>query len=673
MMIDQSQFPGIGDKKIKILKNMGMKDFETIWMDFPTRYIDRRGVVSIATCENDGIYVIEAEIIRIRQRQGFKKNRQMVICDVKSHMYQGEMVFFSKFVLSKLKEGESYYFFGKIEKQGIFFKMQHPEFSPVSDSSFLKIVPIYHLSAGLTMRDMHIVHQVALKQMPSLMKNPLPRAVEQLAKLCDRQTALMQIHFPIDEKALKVARYRLIYEELFLLQLKLLLLKQSDHRRETEILPSNDTVDDFISALPFELTQGQMRAVEEIRTDFISGYAMNRLIQGDVGSGKTIVAMIAMYIAAINHKQSVLMAPTTVLAEQHYESLKETFGETFEIALLTSSLKVAEKRSIKLAIEKGDIQMIVGTQAIIQEDVVFKDLALVVTDEQHRFGVRQRLYATQKGKYPHTLVMSATPIPRTLSMILYGDLNVSLIKELPKNRKPIKTHFVTAKKQEGLYDFIEESVAEGRQVYFVCPLVETNETLDLTSVEALYEKLVDRYPKFQVGLVHGKMKASEKDDVMHRFKSNEVHILVATTVIEVGINVPNATIMVIVDTERFGLSQLHQLRGRVGRGADQSYCFMMSQRISKEAKMRIETMVSTGDGFEIAEKDLEMRGPGEMFGLRQHGLPELRLANLIKHQAILTTVQKHIKLLTEEYNMGHKEIVTYFDRMREALNEHIVL
>jgi len=672
-MLDQSQFPGIGDKKIRILKNMGLTNYASIWMDFPARYIDRRQVASIATCENEGIYVVEAEVVRIRQRQGFKKNRIMIICDVKSHMYQGEMIFFSKYVLSKLREGEHYYFFGKLEKQGIFFKMQHPEFAPIGDSSFLKIVPIYRLSAGLTLRDMHVVHQMALKQLRTYMKNPLPKVVEQLAKLCDRETALMQIHFPVDEKALKVARYRLIYEELFLLQLKLLLLKQNDHRRETEILPSNIAIDDFIASLPFELTKGQQRAVEEIRTDFISGYAMNRLIQGDVGSGKTIVAMIAMHIAAINKKQSVLMAPTTVLAEQHYESLKETFGETFEIALLTSSLKAAEKRKVKTAIEMGEIQMVVGTQAIIQEDVNFHDLALVVTDEQHRFGVKQRLYATQKGKYPHTLVMSATPIPRTLSMILYGDLNVSLIRELPKNRKPIKTHFVSAKKQEGLFDFIEESVHAGRQVYFVCPLVETNETLDLTSVEALFETLVKRYPDFEIGLVHGRMKSDEKDAVMHRFKNNAIHILVATTVIEVGINVPNATIMVIVDTERFGLSQLHQLRGRVGRGAEQSYCFMMSQRISKEAKMRIETMINTGDGFEIAEKDLEMRGPGEMFGLKQHGLPELRLANLVKHQAILTTVQKHIKLLTEEYNMGHKEIVPYFDEMREALNEHIVL
>jgi ATP-dependent DNA helicase RecG len=517
------------------------------------------------------------------------------------------------------------------------------------------------------------LHEGALLRLDSTHTGPLPSFVEHMARVIDRVTAIRQMHFPTDEKGLKVARYRFIYEELFTLQLKLVLLKRHYHSNETHLLPSSHDIDDFINQLPFELTAGQRSAVEAIRTDLVSGYAMNRLIQGDVGSGKTIVALIAMRIAANNGSQSVLMAPTTVLAEQHYQSLKQYFGDSYTSVLLTSNMTAKTKREIKESIANGQIQMIVGTQAIIQEDVDFQNLSLVITDEQHRFGVRQRFFATQKGMHPHTLVMSATPIPRTLSMILYGDMHVSQIKEMPVGRKPIKTHFVNEKKKESLYGFIDDSIEEGRQAYFVCPLVETNEQLDLTSVEALYEELAVRFSNRSIGMVHGRMKADEKDDVMHRFKSGELKILVSTTVIEVGVNVPNATVMVIVDAERFGLSQLHQLRGRVGRGADQAYCFMMSSKMSQDAKKRIETMINTNDGFQIAEMDLAMRGPGEMFGLKQHGLPELRVADLVKHQKTLEVVQKHIQTLLSEYVMGNEEVVKYFDALGQTLNEEAVL
>jgi ATP-dependent DNA helicase RecG len=652
---------------------MGLNKLEDIWLDFPMRYVDRRSVMTIAECRDNTHAVIEATVLEVTKKALKYKRNQMVICKVQSHMYHGEIVFFTSYVTHKLKVGTSYYFFGKIARQGIFFKMQHPEFSEASDRRFLRIQPIYSLTAGLTQADMLSVHEEALRRLDSTFKGPLPRFVENMARVIDRTTAIRQMHFPSDEKGLKVARYRFVYEELFLLQLKLVLLKQHYHRPETHLLPSTKAIDSFIAQLPFQLTEGQLKAIEAIRTDFISGYAMNRLIQGDVGSGKTIVALIAMRIAASNGCQSVLMAPTTVLAEQHFQSLKHYFGDDVEAVLLTSNMSAKAKREIKAAIAEGAIQMIVGTQAIIQEDVAFHDLALVITDEQHRFGVRQRFFVTQKGTHPHTLVMSATPIPRTLSMILYGDMNVSLIKELPMGRKPIKTHFVSEKKLESLYRFIDESLDQGRQVYFVCPLVETNEQLDLTSVEALYEQLSRRFAKRQIGVVHGRMKADEKDAVMHHFKAGAVEILVATTVIEVGVNVPNATVMVIVDAERFGLSQLHQLRGRVGRGSDQAYCFMLSSKMSQDAKKRIETMINTGDGFEIAEMDLEMRGPGEMFGLKQHGLPELKVANLVKHRKTLEVVQGHIKTLMNEYVMGNEEVIRYFDKMRESLNQEAVL
>lgn len=671
--MDFTQFPGIGPKKNTLLNKMGLTSAEEVLMDFPMRYVDRRRIMSISECEDDKIVVIEAEVLNVKRVPMRKRGQEMIILNVRSHMYQGEVVFFSKYMANKFAKGKSYYFFGKISKQGILFKMQHPEYAPVEDRSFLNIQPLYHLTAGISQLDMQSIHKAVLLNYGHVLENPIPRLVETMGRLLDRKKALAEIHFPSDEKGLKAARYRFIYEELFLLQVKLILLKQNYHNPQTHQLKSDEGIDDFIHNLPFKLTKGQATAVEAIRTDLSSGFAMNRLVQGDVGSGKTIVAMIAMLIAAVNGCQSVMMAPTTVLAEQHYQSLRETFKDRFKIALLVSSLSAKEKKAIKEGIESGDIHMVVGTQAIIQEDVMFNDLAIVITDEQHRFGVRQRFFATQKGKHPHTLVMSATPIPRTLSMILYGDMHVSRILDMPEGRKPIKTHFVSASKQEGLYEFIEESIQAGRQTYFVCPLVETNDTLDLTSAEALFENLIKRYPDHKVGLVHGKMKPEEKDAVMHAFKGGQLDVLVSTTVIEVGVNVPNATIMVIVDAERFGMSQLHQLRGRVGRGHAQSYCFMLSSKLSQDAKKRIETLINTNDGFKIAEIDLEMRGPGEIFGLRQHGLPELKLANLIKHQKILERVQDHIKLLTQEYNMGNVEVVDFFDRLRKALSDQVVL
>ena len=671
--MDFTQFPGIGTKKDKLINSMGLKTPESVMQDYPMRYVDRRQVTSIANCEDEKIYVIEAEVNEIKSVQLRQKRNQMVILKVKSHMYQGEIVFFSNYVVRKFSEGQSYYFFGKVLRQGIFFKMQHPEFAPVGDRSFLRIQPFYHLTAGIQQNDMIVVHRETLNRYMDQVANPLPKIVETTAKLLERKNALWEIHFPSDEKGLKTARYRFIYEELFLLQLKLILLKQNYHRPETQMLKSGDQIDQFINTLPFKLTNGQRNAVEVIRTDFISGYAMNRLIQGDVGSGKTIIAIIAMLIAYHNDCQSIMMAPTTVLAEQHYQSIKHVLGEDFPVALLVSSLTAKEKRKIKEEITEGRIKMVVGTQAILQEDVLFDNLALVVTDEQHRFGVRQRFFATKKGTHPHTLVMSATPIPRTLSMILYGDMNVSVIRELPEGRKPIKTHFVSERKKEDLFQFVEEQLQEGRQAYFVCPLVETNDTLDLTSVEELYEQLQKIFPNRKVALIHGKMKPDDKDSVMLDFKHGQTNILVSTTVIEVGVNVPNASIMVIVDAERFGMSQLHQLRGRVGRGDAQSFCFMLSSKLSQEAKKRIETLINTNDGFEIAEKDLELRGPGEIFGLRQHGLPDLKIANLIKHRNILDTVQMHIKLLMNEYNMGNVEVVRYFDQLRATLGEEIVL
>ena len=403
-----------------------------------------------------------------------------------------------------------------------------------------------------------------------------------------------------------------------------------------------------------------------------SDYSMNRLIQGDVGSGKTIIAFLTLLLAVFNGKQGILLAPTTLLAEQHYENFVKLFPD-FTSCLLTSSVPTAEKKRIKASILDGTIKVIIGTHAVIQDDVKFSSLGVVITDEQHRFGIRQRLSALQKAEKPHALIMSATPIPRTLSLILYGDMDISVIDQMPQGRKPIKTHFVKPDKVAEMYAFIQQKLEEGRQGYVICPLIEESETMDLNAAETIYKTLISRFAPFKVGLIHGKMKAIDKDAVMHAFKSGEIALLVSTTVIEVGIHVSNATTMVIMNTERFGLSQLHQLRGRVGRGDEQSYCFLLSEKLSTTAKQRVETLVGSNDGFEVAEKDLELRGPGEVFGLRQHGIPELKMANLIKHKDVIAEVQKHIRMILEEYNMNHKAYVELINKQNINLEKWFTL
>ncbi len=664
---------GIGPRKSKLFKKLGLETFRDLISFYPYRYVDRRKVKHVHDVESDEETIIKCKVTQVSEKYIPKRRQKIVVLNVADSFATGEIVFFSQYVLKAFTEGESYYFFGKIERYGAFFKMVHPEFSSVNDDSFLKIVPIYPLTQGITQQEMTRAHETALKFLLPQIEESLPESMVEQAKLCQLQTALWHIHFPSDERALKVARYRLVYEELFMLQLKLVILKRNYHKQNAPIFKANAQVVDFINRLPFHLTKAQTSTIEAIQKDFESGYSMNRLVQGDVGSGKTIVAFIALYTAVTNGYQGALMAPTTVLAEQHYQSIKAYFKDELKIAFLSSNVKKKDKALIKEQIEAGQIDIVIGTHALIQEDVIFSNLGLVVTDEQHRFGVRTRLSVNLKGDSPHTMIMSATPIPRTLSLILHGDMDISIMDELPAGRKEIKTHFVKASKYDEMYDFISSAVHEGRQAYFVCPLVEDSESLDLKSAESLYEELQMRYSEFTVGLVHGKMKNIEKESVMNAFKQGQIDILVSTTVIEVGINVPNASIMVICNTERFGLAQLHQLRGRVGRGSAQSYCFLLSQKLSKTAKERIEMMIKTNDGFKIADKDLEMRGPGEVFGVRQHGLPELKLANLLKHQKILKEAQKHIKLLMEEYQLGNQEIVNFVNTQCKNIEEQFTL
>ncbi|WP_228727707.1 ATP-dependent DNA helicase RecG [Fusibacter ferrireducens] len=665
---------GIGDKKAAKLKKIGLSTYRDVLYDFPMRYIDRRKIANISEAPNQAHVTIMAKVLNIRFKLVNKSQKEIMILDVADSFHQGEIVFFSpQYIKSFFKPNEVYYFFGKIEKMGAFFKMMHPEYAREHDKQFLSILPVYASTLGLYQSDLVRMHQQVAGLLSPMVEETLPLSIIGLGKLCALKEALYHIHSPKDEQTLKVARYRLIYEELFTLQLKLIVLKNNYHKAKADCLEADQEISDFMTLLPFKLTNAQVKALEDIKRDLKSGNSMNRLIQGDVGSGKTIVAFLTLLIALKNGKQGVLMAPTAILARQHYESFKKYFDEAYAVEILDSSVSAKEKKRIKSEITLGHIDVVIGTHAVLEEDVVFKDLGVVITDEQHRFGVRQRTIVSQKGHNPHVLIMSATPIPRTLSLILYGDMDVSIVDEMPEGRKPIKTHFVKPSKLEEMYGFIHKMLEAGRQIYFVCPLVEDSETLDLTSATAHYEALKERFDRYAVGIVHGKMKAKDKDLIMESFKNNEIKILVSTTVIEVGINVPNASVMVILNSERFGLSQLHQLRGRVGRGDDQSYCFLLSEKLSKEAKARIETMVNETSGFEIADKDLELRGSGEIFGVRQHGLPELKLADLSKHKKILLEAQKHVKIVIAEYQLGNREMIQYVDKLRLEINETFTL
>lgn len=669
-----SSIKGIGDKKAAKLKKLGLYTFEDAIRDYPIRYIDRRIIVSISEVDDGSFVTIKAKVVKLNSKINSKNRKEMLILEVVNSFHNGEIVFFSpKYLKGKFSVGESYYFFGKIDKKGIVFRMLHPEFAKIDDKSFLCILPVYRGTLGIYQSELVHIHRLAMESVYNSIEETFPTFLRNLAKLCELKDALYQIHHPRDEKTLKAARYRIIYEEIFSLQLKLVILKNQFKKSKAEIFNISDELKVLVEKLPFKLTNAQIRAFEDIKSDFLSGSAMNRLVLGDVGSGKTILAFLSIAVAVLNNKQAVLMAPTSILARQHYEAFESLMGKFVSVEFIDGNVSKKNKNLIKQNVISGETRVLIGTHAVLENDVEFLELGLVVTDEQHRFGVRQRMKAVQKGLQPHVLIMSATPIPRTLSLILYGDMDVSIVDEMPKGRKPIKTHFVKNEKLNAMYDFIREKLVLGRQAYFVCPLVEDSELIDLTSASAHYEELRQRFPDFEVGLIHGKMKGFEKDEIMANFKDNKINILVSTTVIEVGINVPNATIMAILHAERFGLSQLHQLRGRVGRGDEQSFCFLLSDKLGHTAKARIETLVNEASGFEIAEKDLELRGAGEVFGIKQHGLPEFKLANLSKHKNILLDAQKHVKIIIDEYNMKNKEVEFFINKVNESIYDTFTL
>lgn len=635
---------GIGPKKAYRLRRLNVETVKDLIYFIPRDYDDRTNFKTLLEGVKDEKISLEIEITGYGIINRPRKNMSILKVPFKDISGFGKLIWFNQdYLKDKFLPGQKYIVNGKFNRIGMEYQIMNPVFeNPEENQKVGRILPIYPLTEGLTNNELIKIINKVLKEHLIHINEFLPEDLLRKYKLMGIREALYNIHFPKNKDEIKKARERLSYEELLTLQLGLFTYKNKVLNSKHGIkYPEKSEVYEFIDRLPFKLTSAQKRVVDEIISDMESDKQMNRLVQGDVGSGKTIVAIISMYKAVISGFQAAMMAPTEILATQHYESLSGIFNQyNIKCELLVGSITKKKKDEILQSLLQGEIDIIVGTHAIIQENVEFQRLGLVITDEQHRFGVKQRTYLSQKGINPDVMVMTATPIPRTLALILYGDLDISIIDELPPGRKEIETYAVGEELKERIYKFIQKQINEGRQAYIVCPLIEESETLDLNSAQVLYEFLKnDVFKEFQVALLHGKMNQSVKDEVMDGFKKGQIHILVSTTVIEVGVNVPNANMMVVFNAERFGLAQLHQLRGRVGRGEYQSYCILINESMNPISRERMRILQASNDGFKISEKDLELRGPGEFFGTRQHGLPELKVANLIRDIDILKRAQ----------------------------------
>ena len=650
---DVRYIKGVGEQKARALEKLGIRTLQDLISYFPRAYDDRRGIVKIKDLQDGESACVEAMVAATPTLSRIRKGLELVKLRAVDESGTLDITFFNQaYRKTSLIPGETYTFYGKAEGNLLRKTMTNPVVEKEGRRELTgRIVPIYPLTAGISQLTLIRAMEQGLAACRNLLEDPLPDEVRQEHGLCHTGYAYEKIHFPGDEKELETARRRLVFEELFLLAIG---LKKLRRRRDgLRCRPFGDTdLSAFYAALPFSLTGAQQRAIGEILGDFASGRPMNRLVQGDVGSGKTMVAAAAMACAVRNGCQAALMAPTEILAEQHYQGLgplMEKLG--ISCVLLTGSLTAKQRREALGRLERGEAQVAIGTHALISTDVVYQHLGLVVTDEQHRFGVDQRAALSAKGENPHLLVMSATPIPRTLALIIYGDLDVSVIDELPPGRQKIDTFAVTSAYHQRVWEFIRRQVAEGRQAYVICSMVEENDAIpDERKAVTEYAKMLQEqvFPELKVGYVHGRMKAKEKETVMAAFAAGEVHILVSTTVVEVGVDVPNATVMVVEDADRFGLSQLHQLRGRVGRGQHKSYCILISDNRNEETRQRLQVMTKTTDGFKIAEEDLRLRGPGDFFGQRQHGLPALKVADLSCDMALLQEARAAAEKLMEQ-------------------------
>ena len=649
----------VGPNRVKLLNKLKIYTLKDLITYFPRDYEDRSKPKNLYECVDGEEVLIEAMAVgRINQmHKGRMTISRLTVKDQTGTCY---ITWFNQgYLKDKFQPGRMYRFFGKISVKSGRLEMNSPVYDEIDQSKNTgKIIPIYPLTYELKQSTLRKIIENGLAEVKGKLPETLPEYIIKENNLWDINSTIERIHFPLEFSDFNKARERLVFEELLTMQLALLKLKNNYEQDRNGIQFSKDVkMSDVINLLPYKLTKAQLRVLQEIDTDMESTKPMNRLLQGDVGSGKTVVAMIAAYKAVKSGYQAAIMAPTAILASQHLEGFKEIL-EQLEVKceLLISSITKKKKTEILEKLENGEIDILIGTHAILEENVVFKNLGLVVTDEQHRFGVKQRSTIASKAQNPDIIAMSATPIPRTLALILYGDLDISIIDELPPNRKKIETFAVRKNMEERVNAFIRKQIDEARQASIVCPLVEENEEMGLKSVIELAEKYkTETFSQYRVEYLHGKMKAKEKDEIMQKFKDGEIQILIATTVIEVGVNVPNASIMVVENAERFGLAQLHQLRGRVGRGEYQSYCILKYEGNGENTRQRMKVMCDTNDGFIISEKDLELRGSGDFFGTEQHGLPEFKIANLFEDIGILKKVQKLALDIMDDDSLLEKE------------------
>lgn len=648
---------GIGDKKASILaKELGLFTLKDLFEYYPYRYVDKSRFIKIAEVRSAEVYTLLLGKVIAKQIVGGTKSQRLVV-RLADETGSIEMVFFRgiRWINESIDIGAIYVVFGKPNYFNGTFNLPHPEFekfNPQKDYKKEKFMPLYNTTermktAFLASKQLSKIISDAVKKYSSLIEEILPQYIIDAYHLCSRRDAIACIHSPLGEETLAKARFRLKFEELFFMQAEHLLIKSNRKSNSRGFVFSKvgENFNTFFSKyLPFELTNAQKRVVKEIRNDMRTGSQMNRLLQGDVGSGKTLVALLSMLIALDNGYQATLIAPTEILAMQHFQSINRFIGDmNINVSLLTGSIKGKSRKHLLTSLADGSINILIGTHAILEENVIFNNLGLVVIDEQHRFGVEQRAKMWTKNTIaPHILVMTATPICRTLAMSIYGDLDYSVIDELPSGRKPILTTHLYDRDVLRLFDFMKKQIEQGRQIYVVYPLIKESEKLDLKDLMDGYESIERAFPlpQYQISIVHRQMKPEDKEYEMQRFKKGITNIMVATTVIEVGVDVPNATVMVIENAERFGLAQLHQLRGRVGRGANQSYCILRTKdELSSEARFRIETMCSTNDGFEISRADLQLRGPGDVSGTRQSGVLDLKVADIVKDEGLMAQVR----------------------------------
>ena len=651
---------GVGPKRAALYQKLDIHTVRDLLYYFPRSYIDLTAPCDIAAMPLFEQCAVRARVVAKSAPQYIR--RGMTLFRVKVADDSGSMVitfFNAKYAVEALKYDTEYIFYGRSGGTLTRREMASPSIYPADLPNAL--IPVYPLTQGLSSKMVGANIAQALQLLGEELDDPIPAFIRQEYHLCHLQFALRNIHLPTDRESDEIARRRLIFEELLMLALSLRSVRDDTYTQTSYVCGKAD-LQPFFDQLPFTLTGAQQRAIDQVRQDLAKNTPMNRLVQGDVGSGKTMVAAAASYIAFQNHYMSALMAPTEILAQQHYHGLSKLLEPLgMRLGLLCGSMTAKEKRDIKERIALGMVDLVIGTHALISKDVDLPNLALVVTDEQHRFGVRQRASLSEKSNHPHTLVMSATPIPRTLALMIYGDLDVSSIDELPPNRQPVKTYVISSKIKERAYNFLKDHLDRGLQGYIVCPLVEAMETTpaNLQNAEEYADKLArGSFQNYRVGVLHGKMRAKDREAIMQQFASGEIQLLVSTTVIEVGVDVPNAVIMMVENAERFGLSQLHQLRGRVGRGSVQSYCILISDTQNPDTKQRLQVLHQTNDGFKVAEYDLKARGPGDFLGKRQHGLPQLKIADLSSSMDTMEQVQQAAQQIHEHpLSAGEKALL----------------